>query len=228
MTTSAVKAYHFVMGGGKAVDTIQSEGTLFPALYRLHPATIQEQCEEFVDNLTYSAEQDPSKEASVMAVKELIDDRIGELYVAQEQRLGEEERTQFQCDDLIAGDLGLVFLSLEDWAYAMYGYHRIDFKQNGFVFDAKHLLKHGALMRNADLLDLYGLAVTELIWHEHYATVDDAKTALLIKFDTIQRLHQFESIPKGGPPLAAELVFPGPIPVEWAIEVWKDGRELDG
>ena len=228
MTTSPMKAYHFVLAGGKAVDTIQSTGTLFPALYRLNPATLQEQCEDIVEQLSYAVERDPEKEAPVEAVKELIDDRIGELYVAQEQHLGEEERTKFQCDDLLAGDLGLVFLSLKEWAYEIYGLHRLDFKPNGFVFDAQQLLKHGALIRNADLLELYSLAMTDLIWHEHYDTVTGAKKALLQKLDTIQRLHQFESIPAGGPPLAAELVFPGPIPVEWAIEVWKDGVRTDG
>lgn len=218
-----MKAYHFVLGGAKAIDKILSEGEILPAIYRLDPHEMQDRCLDVLDTFEYAAQKDPSKEAAVVAVKELIDERIGEIYVAQDQIPSVEGGTRFRCEDLLAGDLGWVFLSPKDWAYELYG---VSFHPNGFVFNVRTLLKEGGMLRNADLISLYELAMTDLVWGESYDTVTEAKRVLENKLTRIQAGHETNKIPVGGPPPASELVFPGALPVEWAVEIWRDGERI--
>lgn len=221
-----MKAYHYIAEGGAALDRILEAGTVLPAIYRIDPLDIGDQCDEMMGKLDHAARMDPKKAPAVSAVRELIQEKIGEIYVAQQQDpVTDGSPTKLRCEDLLAGDLTFVFLSVGDWVREIFGGE--EFVPNGLVFDAEFLVRQGARVRMGDLFDEYYMAVTELVWHETYDDVRDARSALIEKLRRIQgrsRGVDMELEKLGRASTWAEIVYPGILPAEWSIEIWRDGR----
>jgi len=126
----------------------------------------------------------------------------------------------FNCLDLIAGDFDFIFMRPGGW-------YSVD---NGFVFDAEQLLKKGAYYRQSDLLRGYHVAV-EGVLKDRHDSVDAAREDLELELGAIQDHFQstgreaIRSLRQGAGP-NAEIVWRGPLPLDLAIEVWENGKDI--
>ncbi len=219
-----IKAYHMVGSDSwkpseriAALREIMSVGEILPATDRFDRHEMEAEC--FTGEDRGSTIQQNWGEATPNALKAL-------RQIAREKidELPESGLTGglFNCTDLIAGDLGLIFLSPGDW-YTV---------ANGFVFDAQELLEKGARFRPNDLLGDYSAAISAAVRNE-YSTVADAREAIEAMIDDVHAWMEFSG-DKGydtmkrfeGHPTHQEIVWPGPLPVSMAIEVWQEGKQI--
>lgn len=126
----------------------------------------------------------------------------------------------FNCLDLIAGDFDLIFLKPGNW-------YSID---NGFVFDAQELIKKGARFRRTDLLGGFHAAIAGAL-SDTYDSVGAAKESVELEIQAI--LDHFQTsgrsalrAMKDGMTDSSEIVWRGPLPLDLAIEVWENGKNI--
>lgn len=224
-----IKAYHQIGSDSwtpeervAAFDEISAIGEILPASMRLEKQWAYGECSE---SLPGHFPEVPSK--VMVALKEMVSEVIREL---PESGL---ERTLLTCTDLLANDHQFVFLSpLSWWRFA-----------NGFVFDAEELLHNGALFRPQDILGEYWRIIQEGKYtgknvKEIKAQIKSAIKRTQRKYqrsgvDAIIMLKEWLKAPYRSRVidglywnLRAEILWPGTLSLETAIEAWRDGSRV--
>lgn len=231
-TPFVIKAYHMVGSDewpredlAAAVDEITLVGELLPAVYRLDQEEMEAECFSGKNRGSTIRQKWPKATPKALeALEEMAREKIEEL-----PRSG-LSRSLFNCADLIAGDLEVIFLSVGDW-YSV---------PNGFVFDARELMEGGACFRPSDLLGEYTRAL-DIVVRQKYRSVARAREEILAMIDLVKGEMQscgpsavkvLEACMKGGGICAGksstgfEIVWPGPLSLDLAIEVWKNGKRV--
>ncbi len=218
-----IKAYHQVGVDGmkardisKLMERVAKLGRLLPATMRLSRGEMELEC--------FDASRFPIRErlkgGRSMMIEVMEDIARERISVLPEDG---SPQSMFNCIDLIAGDLDLVFLSIGDW-YAI---------PTGFVFDAEELLARGAVFRPADIMGELGYRLEEISrWN--YGRYAEARRAIEeVAQDVIERnslkgaaarraIKRCLKEGEGACPVG-ELVWEGPLPLELAVEAW-DGN----
>lgn len=227
-----IKAYHMVGSDewpardlAAALDEIMEVGELLPAIDRLDRDEMKAEC--FTGKNRGSTIRQKWPRATPIALKaleEMAREKIREL---PQSGLG---RSLFNCADLLAGDLEVIFLRPGDW-YSV---------PNGFVFDAQELMEQGACFRPRDLLGEYVNAL-DVVVRQKYRSVARAREEIIAMIDLVKGEMQscgptaykvLEACMKGDGICADrqnedhELVWPGPLPLSMATEVWKNGKQI--
>ena len=217
-----IKAFHQVGGDDKTpaerrkfLNSILEIGEIVPAIERVERREMESEC--FGDS--QGSQDIPSFHAGPEAKAALT--LMAEEKLALLPMEG-TTHTMFNCLDLIAGDFERVFLSVGDW----YNF------PNGFVFDAEELIRAGAAYRPRDLLGYYREEVERVV----RLTYDSIEDAVRFIEEAIQDVRDdYESTGKealtllradcAGEGCPGEIVWPGPLPLGRAIEMWREGRK---
>ena len=229
-----IKAYHQVGTDSMSsedraglLDLILGIGDVLPATQRVQRKEMYDECFNMKSEVT-----DPIyrkfPDATPKAMKAL--EQMAREWV---NRLPEEGSAYslFNCTDLLAGDLDNIFLSVDSW------YQAVD---NGFVFDAEELLLKGAHFRHTDLLGHFDEAIQEAVGRD-YPTVKEArwmieglltgvlddratrgKEGIFDLWDCVEAAGDYEGSSPGCH--RGEVVWTGPLPVDLAIEIWREGK----
>lgn len=213
------------------------EGVLYPALNHVSTAWIQVACVEDVHSLVdemHRGEQAVFGEA-VDVLRAMVDHEAQMIdeFQREEGIEGKSRHSNLTCLDILANDFDKIFLMVFNWITPRPA-------SGGFVFDANFLIKKGAVVRSGDLLEHYREGLKEVIAshlpEEGYEEAFKGKIAEVLKKNEwrgeaatslLKSLEkkQMERVKHGGKG-EVELVFEGPIPLEWAIEAWQDGEKL--
>lgn len=207
-------AYHYVADGSAVLDRVIFQGRISPAVERLDLLAAQLRCGNFMATAETRGRVHPF---SLDSLQELLEERLGEIdpsEVPEGERTKSE--TQFHCVDLLAGDLENVFLSVREWP------EWLQDPENGFAFDAAFLVRKGAHIRPFDLIDEY----EESIWDA--LSEDRGKSPATLKrlFASIRKKSELsgqkalQHIKDFG---LGELVWKGSLPINWAVEIWREG-----
>lgn len=228
-----IKAYHQVGADGwtkkqlrKVLEDVLREGQIYPATHRLAREEMEIECFTGKDREATIEQRFPDATPKALAaLKWMAQDVI--------RRLPKRGQTQslFNCTDLIAGDLDLVFLSPGDWYSVM----------NGFVFDAEELLMKGARFRPMDLLGNFNYVIEQVSSRKFKSMLDameEIEEALREERETRELtgeegIWDLRSCLEGGGDYPepdgqckGEIVWEGPLPLDLAIEVWENGKEI--
>jgi hypothetical protein len=222
-----IKAYHQVGADDTTpaqrkayLDEILELGEIVPAIKRVQRLEMEKEC--FVDqaqsghDFRFLSRQigQEAEEALILMAREKLS-----LLPADGST-----HTMFNCLDLLAGDFERVFLSVGDWYSA----------PNGLVFDAEELLLSGGRYRELDVLGDYAYEI-EKVAEFAYDSVEDARREINAAIKRARRKRESTgkqavtllradcSSPEGCP---GEIVWPGPLPVSLAMEIWRDGRRV--
>lgn len=228
-----IKAYHQVGSEQwndaqlrEVLEGVLSRGKIEPAITRLDRGDMEKECFTGLDRgATIDQRFEGANPKVLAALKAIARDKLKKL-----PRSGLVQ-SLFNCVDLIAGDLELIFLKPEEW-YSL---------QNGFVFDAEELLRKGARFRPTDLLGNYNYVIEQLAY-QNFRTVTEAREAveeaLRDERDTRELTGQEgiwdlkECIEHAGDysgeegTCNGEIVWRGALPLDLAIEVWQNGEEI--
>lgn len=217
-----IKAYHQVGSEEwtsedriSALHEVLQAGKLEPASTRMDRNEMEIECFTGKDRGSTINQKFPRANAKTkQALRELAEEKISKLPV------GGMTHGLFNCLDLLAGDLELIFLRPGSW----YSF------DNGFVFDAEKLLKQGARFRKDDLLGGYRAAIEGVIRSKH-ESVEIAKEDIELEIGAIQ--DHFQSTGrtavrslKEGFGDRAEIVWRGDLSLDLAIEVWEEGKRV--
>jgi hypothetical protein len=215
-----IKAYHTVLGGPENVRRILEEGVIRPASERMDPVKARTLCDDLVTQITWGSSKTIPE--AVEAFMELLDHRLQDLRPMPPYTT----RTEFQCDDLIAGDLDQIFLSLGSWLPQGH----FPGERNGFAFDAEYLIEDGAAIRPGDLVEEYDGEITDFLWHRGGKKTAEA---LARRLEDVKERYELrgkkalQALQKGRfQPGYAELVYPDRIMTWQAVEAWMDGRPV--
>ncbi len=227
-----IKAYHQVGSDeweadelAAAIDEVQEIGYIIPASERLDREEMDAECFGDEDRGSTIRQKWPKATPNALAALE-------ELARVKVNDLPKSGITQslFNCADLIAGDLELIFLRPGNW-YSV---------PNGFVFDAEELLKHGARFRPRDLLGEY-VSALDIVVRQNYRSLRAARREILAMLDLVKGEMEYkgkgaykvlEECMKGKGICSKqgsydhEIVWPGPLPLRMAIETWKNGKRI--
>lgn len=220
-----LKAYHFVQGGGSAVDAIKQAKALRPAADRLSASELEHLCDKQLEEWSH---QFPP--GNVAILKKLIEREAWET--REEERLGDRSRSAFECLDFIMGDLKRIFLSVGTWPA-----HIMDGQPNGFVFDALALVERGATVRDTDFLDHYRNTVTDLLNGRWPFSNPEG---LRMRIQELLKKAPYADYQKSGTEAVRllneraagagtgylEIVQEGSLDVDRAVETWKDGYQV--
>jgi hypothetical protein len=230
-----IKAYHQVgtdsMSSGKRAelfDRILKLGTILPAIERVQRREMKNECFSPLESYgepIWSKFQLATRKA-MAAIEKMAKEVI--------EQLPEEGTTHtlFNCTDLLAGDLGRLFLSIGGWYTGF---------KNGFVYDAQDLLMRGAMFRPFDLLGHFNSAITEAA-KLNYKTVGEARGVIesMIYGEIEDRsytgkegIDELDACIAGagdyqdkpGCP-SGEIVWEGRLPVSLATEAWRDEEQI--
>jgi hypothetical protein len=186
----------------------------------MDPAKAQALCSDMITQITWSGSKTIPE--ATEAFIELLDRRLQDLRPVPPYTA----RTEFQCDDLIAGDLDQVFLSLGSWLPEGH----FPGERNGFAFDAEYLIEDGAAIRPGDLVEDYYAEIGDFLWHKGG---EKTAEALARRLDDIKDRYELRgkkalrALEKGRfQPGYAELVYPDRIMTWQAIEAWMDGERM--
>lgn len=215
-----IPAYHYV-SSPTALERILEEGQVVPAVHRLSGKTIRGICDETLDLVLrmYAVGAPPEILTGIQALREL-----GEEAAAFYERIAkpagaEFQTTKLQCVDILSGDGGKVFLAPWRWPLVAHG------KKTGLVYDAEDLVRRGAGYRPKDLMFDYSEAVWEGL--RGWRTVGEAKGAILRSLKAALKWEYHGEDALSGLRASAgrrpEITWEGPLPVEWAMEIWSDG-----
>lgn len=223
-------AYHFVRGGLPALRGVVRDGAILPGAYRLPPWALRATCLSYIRKLRERSV--PSQELA-LAVERLLDRRLEDIKLAQKGRPAQPAESGFLCQDLLAGDLFYVFLALENWSWPIL-HSRGNPPPNGFVFDAHDLVTKGAILRGQDNASRYKRILSRL--DKEPLPAQDLSRKLIDAFQEIlledlseDGAHEvLDDLDKRGlgPANPYELLYPSPVPVEWAIEAWAEGASV--
>lgn len=229
-----IKAYHAVGTGFKTPDYHERQAALFdkvlaeeeilPARARLTQSEMRRRCVHSAVQEFLGVEGDLFKECQKKsptawrAITEILDE------VADSLPAQGESNTMFSCLDMLAGDLDRIFLSVERWFGNV---------ENGFVFEAKDLIRNGAVVRHRDVLDDIYRALGR-VCERDFKTVSGARASITrsireaIARNTYHGSHAMEFLENcvKRPPCIAEIVWTGPLPIGAAIEAWRDGVQV--
>jgi hypothetical protein len=220
----ALKAYHQVFGEG-ALERVLEDGAILPGIYRLDPDWVESRCEESLAKMIRSSPGDVLGAGA--AIRAQADYAISDIRKFQEilGASGFAQPTQLECIDIMFGDSYRIFLSM--------GEFRFGGPQTGFVYDAYDLVKRGAVIREEDFMGEYEMILNRVISGrgDHLEISDPAERLQRLVAD----LQETESSSTGD--LArlsvnkdaasrAEIVWEGPLPIEWALEVWREGVRM--
>lgn len=191
-------------------------GSLLPAVERVSRAEMEAEC--FGSEREVALHQRFRSSPETLAA---LRDMAGEWT----RRLPEEGsvHTMFNCVDILAGDLGRLFLSVGDW-YTV---------PTGFVFDAEELVEKGAAFRPSDMLRNLDFAVENAV-KERFRSVGAARKRIEQVIDevvadnnfygkeAVRELRHFAKKLYG----TEELVWEGRLPLDLAVEAWSEGRRI--
>lgn len=219
------KAYHMVSGGEAALDLIFGEGVILPAAYRADIDQLRELC---VDDF-----QSRKNRFIKQALFKMLDREIARMTPAEKTT---PDKTYFRCADILAGDAWRVFLSPFDWHWAR------EKGPSGFVFDADDLIRRGASYRSMDFMTIWedaidwnlkasSLAKAEQVLYQSLKKANEiAGKKEAYGYAAIEWLEGSRLSLLGGvgnqDEDAGEIVWRGPLPVEWATEVWLNGEPI--
>lgn len=227
-----IKAYHMVGSDewpdsdlAAALDEIMEVGELLPATHRLDRDEMEIECFTGKNRGATIRQKWPKATPKALeALEDMAREKLKEL-----PRSG-MTRSLFNCADLLAGDLEVIFLRPGDW-YSV---------PNGFVFDARELMEKGACFRPKDLLGAYVSAI-DVVVTQKYRSVARAREEIrwminLVKGDmqscgptayqVLEACMKKGGICQGKRNEDHELVWEGPLPLSMAIEVWKNGKQI--
>lgn len=217
-----IKAYHQV--GSDAQEPFKREalfdqvlelGEIIPATLRVARSEMNYECFTGPASVNLRSRFRNSGRHALEALEEMAVDIVDQLPEDG------SKQTHFNCVDLLAGDLDRVFLSPGRW-YAV---------PNGFVFDAIELLEEGAAFRPVDLLGQLDRGLQE-VSRGNYPNISEARYAIEAEIQDVLQSGQFfgaqavrrlKSYVKSKKTLG-ELVWDGPLPLDLAIEGWKEGK----
>src|SRR3990170_382884 len=220
-------AYHFVRGGLPALQAVLREGAILPGAYRLPLWALRAGCQSYIDRLR--RKPDP-KEDLARAVEHLLDRRMKDIQLVRQERTLQASESGFLCEDLLAGDTFYVFLALENWSWPIL-HSRGHQPPNGFVFDAHDLVTKGAILREQDNASRYQAVLRRLAGMALQAPelarlmIDGFQEILLedLSEDAAHEALDALDLRGLGPANPFELLYPSPLTVEWALEVWAEG-----
>lgn len=227
-----IKAYHQVGSDewspedlAAAVDEVMRVGSIIPAVDRVDRKEMDRECFTDEDRGSTIRQKWPKATPNALAALE-------EIARTQVNKLPDSGITQtlFNCADLLAGDFELVFLRPGDW-YAV---------PNGFVFDARELLKKGARFRPRDLLGEY-VAALNVVVTQKYNSLRAARREILAMIDLVKGEMEYkgedaykflEECLKGkwickDQGYDHEIVWPGALDIRLATQTWKNGERVD-
>lgn len=134
--------------------------------------------------------------------------------------------TRFNCLDLLSRDLDRVFMGL-NWYDKGY--------RNGFAFDAEEFLIQGAFLRRHDLVDHVRDLVRD-VGASRFQSVATAKIAIKGAIDDFLISNSvtgndgiaslWRCAKKQGKCPGGEIVWDGPLPLDLAIEGWRNGTRV--
>lgn len=215
------KAFHAVSGGPSAVQRLLDEGDLRPALEHTNPDVAARLCAGWVEE----AEKDDSGAFpdAIQSLKDLIEERLDEIASIPPY----SEGSRFDCEDFLAGDYDNVFLSVDWWHQAL-STEEVD-RISGFVFDAENLIMKGGMFRPQDMIDEYWQTLSDFLYKP-----DGRKTAEALKnrFQRVRRKYEIggsraiAALRRKGYEGLAEILFPGRLPLDLAIEIWENGEQV--
>lgn len=240
-----IPAYHFA--SATAVDGILRQGKILPGIYRLDPSIWQWDCDNRIRGLLEDvanqavlrarhqgaeAAEEPMDETALSALHDLVASRADELDRWQKRRRIEarQTKTEFECFDFLARDLEHVFLAAHDWPWFA------SREVSGFVFDAEELVWHGAVVRPVDLAETYNTEIRKVLersWDSSEAATEAFEAAFagakrrneLRGSEALRFLSQADPANWPEPP---EVVWPGDLPIDMALSVWKNGERVQG
>jgi len=213
-----IQAYHYVEPpplGQITVSELLEKGAIFPAAFRVQPDIIEHRCEQEMDIY-----QDIGTPMGLRGLRILMAERSREV---ADVSSGTTRGTGFYCEDLLAGDALLVFLSVSKWGIA-----DAEVIPNGFVFDAEEIIRRGASLRMGDLQMNFGYAIENALMRD-YPSPAAARDSLKRALAAVLARYQFSGnralrLLRKDPAAYREIVFPGPIALDWAIEAWENGE----
>lgn len=210
-----IKAFHAVPAW--AMESVLQEGFIRPQVNRLNVSYWTEACASWLEDLKYDINWGDilGSRESIEAVRQIVAENL-EGAEAEKATL-----TEFQCLDLMAGDLDCVFLQVGKWP----DWIRRD--KVGFSFDAVQLVEDGAFLRRKDIIRNYHLVVERAL--RTWVPGDTVRAARKRIVDGLERVRSrythsgatairlLAEVAKTG---KAELLYPGDLPVEAALEVF--------
>jgi len=228
--TATVGAYHWVQGGRAAVQKIMKKGSIIPAAERIDSGTMAMACQLWFG----SPDMPPNGDQALLEV-------VNEALRTLKPPAKKIKKTMFECPDLIAGDLQLLFFGIGDWPWrliedAMPAVHdlprteRDRIMKNGFVFDAERLVEIGGGIRFGDYIDPYQQALRNIIYSQDQSVEEikrNIKDALAsVQEDELREEEAIDFLHRGAFVWENELVVPGRLPVHAALEIWQEGQLL--
>lgn len=229
------KAFHQVWG--IPVKELLKKGSLKPAIDHIDPNFIADSCFDAVDDLQMEMIRKDRAVAheAVEVLHEIVqhEAEMVDKYQRDEGIQGKTTHSNLTCLDILANDFDKIFCSVFNW---------IDPGANpsGFVFDADFLLDKGATLRGDDLIESYKDAIKKVFtetmsrgeYRDAFADViqrvllDNERTGSIAKafLDRVEREGKADA--KRGRKGTIEIVFAGEIPLEWAKEVWHEGKRV--
>jgi hypothetical protein len=218
-----IKAYHSVGSDEwtpeerrSALHEILRAGRIVPAMERMDRGEMEQECFTGPERgSTLKQRFTRGNKKARLALDQLAREKL--------DRLPESGLTHghFNCLDLVAGDLELVFLSPKTWYSS----------DNGFVFDAQELIKKGAGFRKTDLLGGFHAAVDGVLRSNHDsvgAAKEDLEIELTAILDCFQSRGREALRSLKDAELGSEIVWRGPLPLGMAVEVWEEGKNITG
>lgn len=225
-----IKAYHSTRTV-EVLEKILAQGAILPGIYRRSEEAIRATCGK--DVKAYDIHFGPNPVA-LRALNQLMDEFIEDHAEILSEKAGP---TALRCSDILAGDAGRVFLSAYRWTLAG-DIEKRSFAKTGLAFDAEDLVRKGAAVRPYDLYGGFDQVLKEE-FKKRYASAERAMESVATELASVIEdgsLHGDEAIAylhKGleDDQIAYELeqedievVWDGPLPVEWAVEEWRNGR----
>lgn len=214
-----IKAYHHV--DQFPLERILEKGGIFPVAWRVDPEVVRAECDGEINELREMVLDEDGNPIAVQGVTLLMEERVREISAASTR---ETEETWLFCGDFLAGDAFSVFLSAGQWGRS----EGETIVPNGFVFDAEDLIKNrGVLVRPADLLGSYIGILDEVPWMEvdspQEACDEIARQLLMAKKEHELKGREALSYLRKNPKEWHELLSPGPLNIDLAVEMWDDG-----
>lgn len=219
-----VKAYHAVKFVAD-VRRIVGEKEILPVVLRYPADVLHRAC---LNSLSFNVKMGELSKRAVRILSGLLEILVADTREFQRSAgrrpTSQRVATTLGCVDLLAGDGNLVFLSA--WAWEMgYGTGR---GENGLVFDALDLVRRGARVRLGDFINEYYDRIRVEV--AKAPTDEDAAVRIVQGILDVQQneLSGDEAmlLLRRGGAVTPEVVWEGPLPVDWAIEIWESGVRL--
>lgn len=221
-----LKAYHAIGTGIKTsnyreiqaqlFDHVAAQGVILPARNRVQRAQMYDRCLGLDRKVFKTCAKDSAN--AFRAIREMAEEVVETLPVDG------NPNTKFTCFDLLAGDFDRIFLTVERWFGNI---------QNGFVFDSEELIRNGAVVRDRDVIDDIHSAI-EKTCQRPFSTVSGARRSIERSIRQAVAAHTYRDSMAvellkdclKDPPCIAEVVWPGPLPLDAAVEAWRDGTQV--